>query len=226
MTRLIHMRANVGLPLLAAKADTPEMAVTRRTTGRTGWSTRMHIRRRVQQRHGEVHVAANDLSDTNRRRHASPLMLLALLIALVGCIPKNLPPKPIPHDTTLQDELFAADRAFSRAVVDSGAPAWNARLAPDVTKPGAGGLILLRGVEPVSAFDKSLFADPTRQLRWEPTDAVAYTDGRTGVTVGRSAWVRKTAPTDTLARGRYLTLWRKQPDGRWLILLDTGWPDQ
>lgn len=152
--------------------------------------------------------------------------LCALAAGLAACVPKNLPPKPLAHDTQLQDELFAADRAFARAVADSGAPAWNARLATDVAKPGNGGLILLRGVDPVSGYDKSLFADASRMLVWEPTDAVAYTDGRTGVTVGRSAWVRKSAPTDTLSRGRYLTLWRKQADGSWKILLDTGWSDQ
>lgn len=161
----------------------------------------------------------------HQHRHWRTALLL-LASALTACIPKNLPPKPIPHDTELQDQLFAADRAFAAAVADSGAPAWNARMAADVAKPGNGGLLLLRGIEPVSAYDKSLFADPSRLLLWEPTDAVAYTDGRTGVTVGRSAWVRRSARTDTLARGRYLTLWRKQPDGRWTILLDTGWADQ
>jgi ketosteroid isomerase-like protein len=44
------------------------------------------------------------------------------------------------------------------------------------------------------------------------------------VTVGRYAVVRRSARSDTLEHGRYLTLWRKQPDGKWKILLDTGWP--
>lgn len=152
--------------------------------------------------------------------------LLAALLALAACKPPvALPPKPI-RDEPLQDELFAADRAFAAAVADSGATAWNARLAPDVVKPGNGGLILLRGIEPVSAFDKSIFEDPSRMLIWEPTDAVSYGDRRTGVTVGRSAWVRRNARADTLSKGRYLTLWRKQPDGRWKIILDTGWSDK
>jgi hypothetical protein len=151
---------------------------------------------------------------------------LILLLTLSACVPKNLPPKPLAHDTEVQDQLFAADRAFAAAVADSGAPAWNARLAPDIAKPGNGGLILLRGIDPVSAFDKSIFEDPSRILIWEPTDAVSYSDLRTGVTVGRSAWVRRNARTDTLSKGRYLTLWRKQPDGRWKIILDTGWSDK
>ena len=88
------------------------------------------------------------------------------------------------------------------------------------------GLILLRGIEPVSAFDKAIFEDAARMLVWEPTDAISYSDRITGVTVGRSAWVRKTNRADTLSRGRYLTLWRKQSDGRWKILLDTGWSDK
>ena len=151
-------------------------------------------------------------------------MFVALLVT-TACVPKSLPPKPIADDRDLQDQLFAADRAFAHAVADSGAPALNARLASDVARPGNGGLLLLRGKVPVAADMSSLFADPSQIVTWEPTDAVAYTDRVTGVTVGRYAAVRRSTRTDTLARGRYLTLWRRESDGRWKIMLDTGWPD-
>ena len=151
--------------------------------------------------------------------------LLVALIVVTACVPKALPPKPIADDRDLQDQLFAADRAFAKAVADSGAPALNARLAADVARPGNGGLILLRGKVPVAADMSSLFADPSKLVTWDPTDAVAYADRVTGVTVGRYALVRRSTRTDTLARGRYLTLWRRQSDGRWQIILDTGWPD-
>ena len=151
--------------------------------------------------------------------------LLATLLMTTACVPKALPPKPLANDTDLQDQLFAADRAFARAVADSGAPALSARLASDVARPGNGGLILLRGKVPVAAEMSSLFADPSQLVTWDPTDAVAYTDRVTGVTVGRYALVRRSTRTDTLARGRYLTMWRRQTDGRWKIMLDTGWPD-
>ena len=153
--------------------------------------------------------------------------LLAAAICLSACLPpKSLPAKKLPDDTDLQDQLFAADRAFAKAVADSGAPAWDARLAPDIATPGNGGLMLLRGVVPVAANDQAIFADASQLLTWEPTDAAAYADRVTGVTLGRYAMVRRSARRDTLSRGRYLTLWRKQPDGRWKILLDTGWPDK
>ena len=164
--------------------------------------------------------------------HQRPVMPRRLLLAITAtvvaaCKPPVALPTPTPgNDTRLQDELFAADRAYARAVADSGYAAWVTRFAPDIAKPAAGGLVMLRGVTPVSGLDKTMFADPTRLLLWEPTDAVAYADGRTGVTVGRSAWVRKTARADTLARGRYLTMWQRQPDGSWKIILDTGWSER
>jgi ketosteroid isomerase-like protein len=154
-----------------------------------------------------------------------PLLFAAAVLA--ACKPPVALPTLTPgNDTGIQDQLFAADRAFARAVADSGLTAWVARFAPDIAKPGAGGLILLRGRETVTGLDKSIFADPSRLLIWEPTDAVAYADGRTGVTVGRSAVVRSTARTDTLSRGRYLTMWQRQPDGSWKIILDTGWSEK
>jgi len=154
-------------------------------------------------------------------------LLLAAAVTLAACKPPVALPTPTPgNDVGLQDELFAADRAYARAVADSGLTAWVARFAPDVAKPGAGGLIMLRGVDPVSGLDKGMFADATRILLREPTDAVAYADRRTGVTVGRSAWVRSTGRTDTLSRGRYLTVWQRQSDGSWKIILDTSWPDK
>jgi len=154
-------------------------------------------------------------------------LLLATTATLAACRPPVALPTPTPgNDTRLQDQLFAADRAYARAVADSGQAAWVARFAPDIAKPGAGGLLLLRGIDPVTGLDKPMFADPTRVLVWEPTDAVAYADGRTGVTIGRSAWVRKTARTDTLSRGRYLTMWQRQSDGSWKIILDTGWSEK
>jgi len=153
------------------------------------------------------------------------LRLLLAAAAVAACRPPLALPTPTPgNDAGLQDELFTADRAYARAVADSGHAAWVARFAPDIAKPGNGGLILLRGIDPVGGNDKALFSDATRLLTWEPTDAVAYADRRTGVTVGRSAVVRRSARTDTLSRGRYMTLWRKQDDGTWKIFLDTRWP--
>jgi ketosteroid isomerase-like protein len=120
---------------------------------------------------------------------------------------------------------MAADREFARAVLDSGFDAWVRRLAPDVAKPGGKGEVIVRGREPVGAQDRaSLFSDASVQVRWEPTDAVGYTDGRTGMTVGR-AWMLRRGTADTVYKGHYITVWQRQPNGRWLIILDTGTPD-
>ena len=96
-------------------------------------------------------------------------LLAATAAAIAACTPPVALPTPTPgNDTGLQDQLFAADRAYARAVADSGHAAWVARFAPDIAKPGAGGLLMLRGVDPVSGLDKGMFADATRRLVIKP----------------------------------------------------------
>ncbi len=119
-----------------------------------------------------------------------------------------------------------ADRVFARAVADSGAPAWFARFAPDISKPGKAGLSLIHGSSAVTENDRAIFADASELLTWDPTDATVYNDRASGVTVGRYAVVRRSARADTLAHGHYLTQWRRQPDGSWKIQLDVGWVDK
>ena len=102
----------------------------------------------------------------------TPWYIAAMVLTAACKPPVTAAPRPM-DDSQIQDQLFAADRAYARAVADSGAPAWNARFAPDIAKPGNGGLVLLRGVVPVGANDKTLFDDPGRMLVWEPTDAAA-----------------------------------------------------
>ena len=41
------------------------------------------------------------------------ISVLVTAVLLSACIPKALPPKPIADDRDLQDQLFAADRAFA-----------------------------------------------------------------------------------------------------------------
>jgi ketosteroid isomerase-like protein len=48
-----------------------------------------------------------------------------------------------------------------------------------------------------------------------------------GYTVGRWERIRKTKEgTVTKKTGTYTSIWKKQPDGSWKIVLDTGSPDE
>jgi uncharacterized protein (TIGR02246 family) len=121
--------------------------------------------------------------------------------------------------------LLQTDRDFAAAVADA-APAeraavWASWFAADGRQliPGR----VVEGREAVAALMAPVFADTAYTLHWEPDHAEIGGGGDLGWTTGR---YRSRAGGDSRARtGRYLTIWRRTPDGAWRVALDTGTPD-
>ena len=77
---------------------------------------------------------------------------------------------------------------------------------------------LVRGPAAIRALWTQAYADSSFRLGWTmdraaplPATALAYTIG---------TWRQHTAAVDST--GSYFAVWQKQPDGRWLVLLDTA----
>jgi len=119
------------------------------------------------------------------------------------------------------DRRFAADVAAAPAA-DRGA-VWAGWFAPDGRQilPGA----VVAGRADIADLMTGAFTSPGFALEWEPDEAAASPDGQLGWTTGR--YVSRSAGPDgeTAREGRYLTLWRRQPDGTWKVTVDTGVPD-
>jgi ketosteroid isomerase-like protein len=118
-------------------------------------------------------------------------------------------------------ELMAVDRAFSALSAEKGtAAAFAAYLAPGALSLPAGGLPE-KGRETI--VDGLRKGDPRERLTWAPEAAEVAASGDLGFTWG---FYRLTVPAATGAapvhEGKYVTIWRKQPDGRWRAILDTG----
>jgi hypothetical protein len=67
---------------------------------------------------------------------------------------------------------------------------------------------------------------PDLRLSWTPEEAMAAASGDLGFTWGR--WILQGKNKDGSPRevhGKYVTIWKKQPDGTWKFVLDTGLPD-
>ena len=61
------------------------------------------------------------------------------------------------------------------------------------------------------------------QLTWTPTDAVMGPSGDMGYTWGHFEGHSKDVNGNpVVTSGRYMTIWRKQPDGQWKVVLDAG----
>ena len=115
-------------------------------------------------------------------------------------------------------EVWAADVAFDADVAQRGLDAWVGWMTEDVFKPDLHGATV-QGRAKVRIADARLFADPAGRLRWRPTESGAFSDPRYGWTRGQWEWVNQAGQPS--ARGSYLTIWRREPEG-WRVVVDTG----
>jgi ketosteroid isomerase-like protein len=111
------------------------------------------------------------------------------------------------------DAALAADGAFAAMSVDRGQrAAFEEFLAGDaiIFRPGA-----------VVAHD--WFASHEQgggRLEWTPSAGAADCSGDWAVTTG--PWTYSSPEGDESASGHYLSIWRREPDGHWRVVLDNG----
>lgn len=119
-------------------------------------------------------------------------------------------------------ELMAADRAFDAATQAEGSSGWVRFFDPQgaMIQQGRGeirGLDAIQGA--VASLDEAGFT-----LTWEPLRAQGSDDGTLGYTVGRYESRTLLASDTTIARGMYVSIWRRQPDGSLKVVMDLGNP--
>lgn len=131
-------------------------------------------------------------------------------------------PNPLTDPTVKPGKMFLFDleARFAKDVLARGGAAFADWFADD-------GVALGNGQAPVVgkvAIAKSAAWDPkVYQLTWTPTDAVLGPSGDIGYTWGHFEGHSKDANGNPVTTtGRYITIWRKQPDGNWKVVLDAG----
>jgi ketosteroid isomerase-like protein len=127
--------------------------------------------------------------------------------------------------TATGDSLMQADRDFATATHARGIDGWMSFYAPDAIRIRYRGN-MVKGSEAIRAFDLPGISDTTTTLNWEPTDAHVFHGGEIGSTTGKYSVVsRKSGEVGKeLNHGRYVTMWRRD-GGRWLVIMDTGYPE-
>ena len=136
-----------------------------------------------------------------------------LLIFTIGVLFSCTEKKPAVDPKVLLD----ADIAFSDYSVKHGIQKAFIEFADDSVvllkpkrMPIVGKLNLIKSYE-----DKS---DSGVVLTWKPAKAIIAKSGELGYTYGFWTFV---TPKDT-SRGTYLTVWKKNPNGKWKYIADTG----
>ncbi len=125
--------------------------------------------------------------------------------------------------SVLEAELMEADRAFNVATAESGADGWASFFAEDATMVQSG-VGEIRGKEAIFATMAPYFAVGAR-LSWDPLRAEVSADGTLGYTIGE--YESESVGPDgagVIGRGVYVSVWRREGDGSWRVVVDLGNP--
>jgi ketosteroid isomerase-like protein len=142
------------------------------------------------------------------------IYLIITAFTLTGCN------ETIKHERMVQD-LLEIDRQFSKESVENGSHSAFLRYIDD-------SCVLLRPNRyPVIGRDKiaAMFSNPDKSfvLSWEPKLADVAKSNDLGYTYGIFK-IQMDSPEGSVVEkeGTYVTIWKKQKNGEWKFVLDTG----
>ena len=120
-----------------------------------------------------------------------------------------------------EDVLLQADRDFDKATAARGAEGFLSFFADDaVVLPKNGAPIT--GTEALGKLFRQAWAQPGYSLRWTPLKGEMASSGEIGYTYGtyeRKSLQNRATSVET---GKYVTVWKRQRDGGWKVVLDMG----
>lgn len=116
--------------------------------------------------------------------------------------------------------LYHLEAKFAADTAKGGGRAFAAWFAPDA-------VTLANGKAPVIGHDAiaaaATWSPQTYQLTWTPEGARMGPGGEMGFTWGHYDGVSKDQQGNTIrTSGRYMTVWKKQADGEWKVVLDAS----
>lgn len=149
---------------------------------------------------------------------------VGVILATAGC---GRP--PVEKEIDLKAEVAAirqADIDFDSALFERDVERFKSLIADDAAFYESSGIVV--GPEEVSQAWE-VFFDPESgvRLRWSPQRAEVSEDGSLGFTRGEWKMTISSEDDETRVRtGWYVTIWRKNTDGRWQAAVDIGNPKQ
>ena len=155
-------------------------------------------------------------------------MSLRTCLVVGGALWLALACRPAANDqqSSQQDlqSLLATDREWAKVAGGKNADSVLAYWTEDarVVMPGAP---ILAGKPAIRGMVEGSMKTPGFHITWTPDSGVVSRSGDLGYTYGTNEF---TAPDSTgtlvTTRGRYLTVWRKDSDGRWRCVEDIASP--
>jgi ketosteroid isomerase-like protein len=129
---------------------------------------------------------------------------------------------PAPDLESAKREIRIADLELAKSVADRSLKSFLTLVHDDAIFFGKE---MSRGKDAVSKAWLPLFTDRSLFLKWHPTQVEVSSSGDLGYTIGEYERIGKdSSGSPATANGNYVSIWRRQPDGRWKVVLDIGTP--
>jgi ketosteroid isomerase-like protein len=152
----------------------------------------------------------------------SAWLLPSLKAQVLDPLAHSQQPNPLSDPTANPGQafLFALEAKFARATREGGGKAFASFFAPD-------GVTLANGKAPVPGSDaiaaQATWSPQDYQLIWTPESGQMNASGDMGFTWGHyEGHSKDRAGNPIVTSGRYMTIWKKQPDGTWKVVLDSS----
>ncbi len=156
-------------------------------------------------------------------------LLLGVVPAMHGQLGLGIPSQPAPNSSTLLSDpamtpglrfLYDLEAQFARATAEGGGKAFASWFASDAVS-------IANGKPPVQGHDaiaaQATWLPGAYQLTWTPDGGQMGPSGDMGYTWGHySGHAKDAAGNDITTTGRYITMWKKQTDGTWKVVLDAS----
>jgi len=154
---------------------------------------------------------------TPTARHAvmRPARLALLAPALVAALDASASvPLPTPAElAVVAAQVRAAEIAFAKTMADRRLDQFGEFVAEDAVFNGSGPHV---GRAAVVESWKGYFKDAQAPFSWAPAAGAPTADGRTAISTGLAR-----APDGNVI-SRFTSLWRKDADGHWRVIVDQG----
>jgi ketosteroid isomerase-like protein len=138
-------------------------------------------------------------------------IIILISVSLMAC-----PTSQINKEAAWRNEIMKTDRDFSKASAAQGMKNAFIEYMDDdgiLLRPNRTPIIGANAIEYLTEQNDSSYT-----LTWEPSSASVAASGDLGYSYG----IYNLQLQDTTLQGTYVSIWRKQKDGKWKFVLDTG----
>lgn len=146
------------------------------------------------------------------------ILLFAALVFSLGACDLFDKKKPVYNEIDEKIRLMDADKAFSKLSVEKGMK------QAFLEYIDSNGVLLRDDHYPLLGADAIDYLiqqnDSAFTMGWEPRGGAVAHSGELGYTYG--IYALKPSTQDTTIYGTYVSIWKKQKDGNWKFILDSG----